>query len=339
MEGYIYILRNDATNLLKIGKTTREPTVRAQEISATTGVPFPFVVAYSVFVNDCDLLERLIHFHLDQYRTNKKREFFDITLDLAIKEIETFIKPQSSAPTESNKDDRRLIIKPQVPLINTLKVHDNTDFDALKYARERMVQNSKESVDKFKTKFSKITEVYKIIRALEGASMIGGKQYPPISISFSRSTIDFYISYLNYDDIGCKAFYNTGWRSISYMTATDSAKVIIDSASMAFLAKEIENDTRCYDYNSNHQYTTKDYLNSLPNISGYSTTYPLSEIKSDIINVINGFSDVNFVAAKHLGLDHLYINQKEDPFNDTSHIIKKSGGILTYFKKILPKLN
>ena len=77
MDGYIYCLTNDAIpNLVKIGKTARDPATRAAEISATTGVPTPFAVAWSIKTRDMDRAEADLHKALHRHRLQKKREFF-----------------------------------------------------------------------------------------------------------------------------------------------------------------------------------------------------------------------------------------------------------------------
>tara|TARA_R110000850_G_scaffold30618_5_gene84092 strand:+ start:1800 stop:2366 length:567 start_codon:yes stop_codon:yes gene_type:complete len=84
--GYIYILQNESLDpdRLKIGRTVHNPESRAEEISQATGVPTPFTVSWYGYTEDCIIAERLIHESLDDYRTNPKREFFDVDLDEAI---------------------------------------------------------------------------------------------------------------------------------------------------------------------------------------------------------------------------------------------------------------
>ena len=85
MKGYIYILSNPAMpGLLKIGFTDRTPDERAAELSASTGVPLPFKVAYSLEVDSAQRLEAQIHRTLFKQRLNDKREFFNIPLAEAI---------------------------------------------------------------------------------------------------------------------------------------------------------------------------------------------------------------------------------------------------------------
>jgi hypothetical protein len=76
--GYLYVLQNETMpGILKVGKTTRDPTDRASELSGTA-VAVPFVVAYSAYYRDCDAAEAFVHDRLDRggYRVSDQREFF-----------------------------------------------------------------------------------------------------------------------------------------------------------------------------------------------------------------------------------------------------------------------
>ena len=85
MSGFVYILSNPAfPELLKIGKSSRDPVkYRAPELSQT-GVPEPFKVEYYAYVDDENILEAALHQYFDQQRTNRNREFFKIDLTDAI---------------------------------------------------------------------------------------------------------------------------------------------------------------------------------------------------------------------------------------------------------------
>jgi hypothetical protein len=86
--GYIYILSNPSMpGLHKIGKTQRPPSLRAQELSGSTGVPTDFVLEFEVAVSDCDEAEREIHVRIASLRTNLDREFFRIALDEAVRVV------------------------------------------------------------------------------------------------------------------------------------------------------------------------------------------------------------------------------------------------------------
>ena len=88
-EGYIYVMVSPAlkTDLLKIGKTTRSPKIRAEEISVGTGVPMKFYVIYQVLVFDCHAVEREVHAQLSSQRYTLSREFFELPLNQAIEVI------------------------------------------------------------------------------------------------------------------------------------------------------------------------------------------------------------------------------------------------------------
>jgi hypothetical protein len=85
--GYIYVLINPSMeNLVKIGKSTRDPQDRAKELSSTTGVPTPFVVVYDYYFESCTKAEQYVHTYLENkgYRVSKSREFFEITVKDAV---------------------------------------------------------------------------------------------------------------------------------------------------------------------------------------------------------------------------------------------------------------
>lgn len=92
MKGFVYILVNPAfPNLVKIGRTTKNPQERALELSST-GVPEKFVVVHSVITSDCIGLENILHRDLHSKRYNKNREFFEISVSDVIKKIDSLIE-------------------------------------------------------------------------------------------------------------------------------------------------------------------------------------------------------------------------------------------------------
>src|SRR5262249_27535580 len=57
--GFVYALLNPSMpDLVKVGRTTRDPKGRADELSHATGVPTPFLVAYKRFFSDCEQAEQ-----------------------------------------------------------------------------------------------------------------------------------------------------------------------------------------------------------------------------------------------------------------------------------------
>ena len=88
MAGFVYIMSNPAfPDLIKIGKSTRDPTVERVKELNQTGVPEKFKVEYYAFVEDEDYLERAVHTRFDQHRPNKSREFFKVECLEAIEAI------------------------------------------------------------------------------------------------------------------------------------------------------------------------------------------------------------------------------------------------------------
>ncbi|MCU0688436.1 MAG: GIY-YIG nuclease family protein [Phycisphaerales bacterium] len=108
--GYIYILVNAAyEKLVKIGLTTRTPEERCAELSASTGVPKPFRVYWSLAVfGDVRAVEATVHQDLKALRRGK--EFFQISpieAKQAIIRVYTFMYPEQAHAID-NADARRL---------------------------------------------------------------------------------------------------------------------------------------------------------------------------------------------------------------------------------------
>lgn len=84
--GWLYILRNPAfrKNLLKIGKTSRYPTERAEELGRRTGLPDGFQLLHYIHVSDHHLAEQYAHQLLANQRYRPNREFFEVSLKQAV---------------------------------------------------------------------------------------------------------------------------------------------------------------------------------------------------------------------------------------------------------------
>src|SRR5436305_13699966 len=91
--GYIYVLVTPAfaDEVLKIGYTTRFPTERIMELSAHTGVPVEFVIAYTELVHHPNRVEQEVHKALAKYRMSEQREFFRVPLSDAIGTIRRIV--------------------------------------------------------------------------------------------------------------------------------------------------------------------------------------------------------------------------------------------------------
>ncbi len=85
--GFVYILVNKGMpGLVKIGYTNGTAEERAKELSRSTGVPYPFEVAYALYCKWYIKLEKDIHRKLVDYRLPNK-EFFIYPVNDAIMEL------------------------------------------------------------------------------------------------------------------------------------------------------------------------------------------------------------------------------------------------------------
>jgi hypothetical protein len=88
--GYLYVLANSAMpNMVKVGKTTRSSSERAEELSRATGLPTPFIVVYEHLFADCGAAESFVHAYLEAkgYRVANNREFFNAPASIVVKAI------------------------------------------------------------------------------------------------------------------------------------------------------------------------------------------------------------------------------------------------------------
>lgn len=95
--GYVYILTNPSMpGLVKVGRTSREVDLRAEELWRHTGVPTPFDIYASEKTCDCVQLEAFIHGDLSKHRLNRSREFFRVDPDEAQKKLAFWVEFQAS---------------------------------------------------------------------------------------------------------------------------------------------------------------------------------------------------------------------------------------------------
>jgi hypothetical protein len=81
----VYVLINPAMpGFVKIGKTLLEDVGLRLSQLYTTGVPFPFELAFACKVPNADEVEKALHRAFAPYRANPKREFFNIDPEQAI---------------------------------------------------------------------------------------------------------------------------------------------------------------------------------------------------------------------------------------------------------------
>jgi hypothetical protein len=72
------MVNSSILGMAKVGRTTRPIAERLTELSAATGVPTPFVLAFEQEFADCALAEKAVHAELDRlgWRIMPNREFF-----------------------------------------------------------------------------------------------------------------------------------------------------------------------------------------------------------------------------------------------------------------------
>lgn len=87
--GYVYVLSSPLmSGVYKVGCSTNDPVERARQLSAGSGIPYPYTVAYSRRVALPFAAETALHSELDSYRINDSREFFKVPLHHIITLIE-----------------------------------------------------------------------------------------------------------------------------------------------------------------------------------------------------------------------------------------------------------
>ncbi|MDE0713579.1 MAG: GIY-YIG nuclease family protein [Gammaproteobacteria bacterium] len=115
--GYVYILevKDIVLPVCKIGRTSRTPKARCEEINTSATGDFIWEVAHFVYTDDCKELEALVHRKLAPLR-QKKREFFNLGADDAFIAIQSIINsqfgikildPPVTNPDESKKVQRK----------------------------------------------------------------------------------------------------------------------------------------------------------------------------------------------------------------------------------------
>jgi hypothetical protein len=135
MSGYLYCFSNDSLkNLYKIGMTTRTVEERLKEANSSTWCPPNFKVELSVKVNDAEKKEKILHQILEEYRSNSRREFFEVSLEKVklyfdlIKEED--IKSQNiiQEVKKNNVEPKGIIVKKQVKDCYDEFINDHKDF-------------------------------------------------------------------------------------------------------------------------------------------------------------------------------------------------------------------
>ena len=138
MNGFIYILSNEAIpNLLKIGYTARTVEQRLKELS-TTGVPGKFLIELYFEIENAYVFETLLHKALHDYRYDK--EFFKTDIDTVIFAVHNLLDPRKKHLYQfKGKASAQATTREQLEYQKT--IGDKK--------RERLVKRSNELRDKF----------------------------------------------------------------------------------------------------------------------------------------------------------------------------------------------
>jgi hypothetical protein len=95
VRGWVYVLTNKAMpGLVKIGFSTKDPFLRAQELEGT-GLPHPYVVEYDVLVIEPRDVEQAVHTQLRAH--NESKEFFRAEVIAAVNAIREVIASQEKS--------------------------------------------------------------------------------------------------------------------------------------------------------------------------------------------------------------------------------------------------
>lgn len=78
---YIYIFSNSQyPEIVKVGKTTKHPEIRAKELSSQTGSVGKWQAEWYMVVPDAEIAEKTAHYLLKEFREDPKKEFFKISI-------------------------------------------------------------------------------------------------------------------------------------------------------------------------------------------------------------------------------------------------------------------
>jgi hypothetical protein len=106
IRGWVYVLTNRGMpGLVKIGFSTKDPHLRANELEGT-GLPHPYVVEYDALVIEPRDVEQAVHRRLQA--VNERKEFFRTDVVAAVKAIhEVIASKKKEIITESYSTSQR----------------------------------------------------------------------------------------------------------------------------------------------------------------------------------------------------------------------------------------
>ena len=81
---WVYVLTNPSMpGMVKIGYTKDDPNLRVKQLNASTGVAVDFTLEWAFGCYNAIELEQEVHKHLNSFRVNTNREFFNVSVDKA----------------------------------------------------------------------------------------------------------------------------------------------------------------------------------------------------------------------------------------------------------------
>jgi hypothetical protein len=110
--GYCYVLTHPAwrnirpAGAVKIGRTGRDPRTRLAEITASSGLCAPGEVAFCMWVDDMQAVEKAIQRDLGRFRI-RRRELFRVDVDTARRAIEAAACGKVPVPMTIRRPARR----------------------------------------------------------------------------------------------------------------------------------------------------------------------------------------------------------------------------------------
>lgn len=132
---WIYLATNSSMpRLVKIGRSRNHPKERMQQLD-TTGVPTPFICAYTVLVEDHEDVESKLHQQFAFARVNKNREFFTLSVAEVVRAIrdrfttlyeevaDKSLLPPEPSPVEERSELECMEEKAELPTVSEPKSH------------------------------------------------------------------------------------------------------------------------------------------------------------------------------------------------------------------------
>ena len=174
---YIYIFSiSDKPDLIKVGRTSKHPHIRANDLSKNTAATGRFNVEWFMEVPDAELAEKIAHFKLKEHHANK--EYFSLKPFDAYLILEKFLIPlfEINKPVityegkiklliELNKKSKSASKKLKIVLNNSQSEIDEKIEVATKtlkkvdvHEREERIKKLKESTHYFANKESLIVD-------------------------------------------------------------------------------------------------------------------------------------------------------------------------------------